>query len=375
MRRARTSLTAASAVLLLAVTAIMTSGGVGSAGADRHPGAFELRVPALPRLGPIQTVDQNDVGDPFILPVGAGVPPPTGFPYLTTGPDAYQSSAWTAATAAQAVEHGWYVLFGTTDWQENVPTAISTDLVHWTQAPDSLPVLPGWAAPSISMTWAPAAQQTGTGWVLYYSTEEAASGLECIGRALSSTPTGPYRDKSSSPMLCQRRLGGSIDPSVVKARRGATFLVWKNDGNAVHAPDSIWAQQVSADGLSLTGAPYRLLGADEAWQKGIIEAPAMIAARAGGYWLFYAGGDWNSNAYGTGLAYCRTVTGPCVETSAHPFLVTDASVISPGGLDIVTDGRGRLWAEFTALVLVPSTSHPGRYYYNRVLDIAPIFSR
>ena len=63
------------------------------------------------------------------------------------------------------MSHGWYVLFGTTDWQANVPTAISTDGIHWTQAPDSLPALPQWAAPSISMTWAPAAQRTSAGWV------------------------------------------------------------------------------------------------------------------------------------------------------------------------------------------------------------------
>ena len=44
----------------------------------------------LPRIGAAQVVDQNDVGDPFILRAG------------TT-----------------------YYLFGTTDWQSNVPTATS----------------------------------------------------------------------------------------------------------------------------------------------------------------------------------------------------------------------------------------------------------
>src|SRR6202008_3517894 len=101
-------------------------------------GQTRLRVPALPRLGPIQTVDPNDVGDPFILPVPAGVSPPTDVPYQGPGPDAYQSAPWSKTTSESAVAHGWYVLFGTTDWQANVPTAISTDGVHWTQAPDSL---------------------------------------------------------------------------------------------------------------------------------------------------------------------------------------------------------------------------------------------
>ena len=101
----------------------------------------------------------------------------------------------------------------------------------------------------------------------------------------------------------------------------------------------------------------------------------MVPARASGYWLFYAAGDWNSNRYGTGLAYCAAVIGPCTETSTQPFLATTNSLVSPGGLDTVTAHDGRLWAAFTALVLIPSTRHPGRHYYNRVLDIAPFLSR
>ena len=41
-------------------------------------------------------------------------------------------------------------------WGEGfIHLATSPDLIHWTQAPDALPVLPTWAAPSITMTWAP----------------------------------------------------------------------------------------------------------------------------------------------------------------------------------------------------------------------------
>ena len=370
-------LNVAAAVLVAVTAAVVVAGRVdASSRSDAAAGQTRLSVPALPRLGPIQTVDPNDVGDPFILPVPAGVSPPTDVPYQGPGPDAYQSAPWSKTTIESAVAHGWYVLFGTTDWQANVPTAISTDGVHWTQAPDSLPTLPRWAAPSISMTWAPAAQRTSSGWVLYYSTQEQASGLECIGRAVSSTPAGPYQDQTSSPMLCQRNLGGSIDPSVVKASDGSTYLVWKSNGNAVHVPDSIWSQQLSSDGLSLRGEPHRLVGDDASWEQGTVEAPAMVAASASGYWLFYAGGNWSRpDQYATGLAYCPTPTGPCQETSTRPFLTTTPNDISPGGLDTFTDQRGQLWAAFTSLVPVPSTWHPGHVYYNRVLDIAPFLSR
>ena len=102
----------------------------------------------------------------------------------------------------------------------------------------------------------------------------------------------------------------------------------------------------------------------------------MVAASAGGYWLFYAGGNWSRpDQYATGLAYCPTPTGPCQQTSTKPFLTTTTNDISPGGLDTFTDQRGQLWAAFTSLVPVPSTWHPGHVYYNRVLDIAPFLSR
>jgi hypothetical protein len=75
------------------------------------------------------------------------------------------------------------------------------------------------------------------------------------------------------------------------------------------------------------------------------------------------------------VAYCKTIESPCVEASLVPFLATRPNLLSPGGLDTLTDSHGRRWAAFTALVRVPSTWHPGRYYYNRVLDIAPFLSR
>ena len=243
-------------IALLFAMALVTGAG--------HPAS----MPPLPRLGPAQTVDQNDVGDPFVADVGGNE----------------------------------YVRVGTTDWQSNVQTAVSTDLVHWTAVADALPKLPTWAAPSISMTWGPAMLNTRAGWVLYFSTEEQSTGLECIGRAISSSPTGPFLDTSTAPMLCQRSMGGSIDPTTVRGPGGSLYLLWKNDGNAANTPDAIWAQQLSSDGLAVRDTPHRLIGVDQPWELGIVEAPAMVRATHGGYWLFYSGGHWDSNQYATGLA-------------------------------------------------------------------------
>ena len=210
---------------------------------------------------------------------------------------------------------------------------------------------------------------------MYYSTEEQASRLECIGRAVSASPAGPYRDTDLVADAVPAHPGRVDRPVRHREPRRVDYLVWKSNGNAARVPDSIWSQQLSSDGLSLQGAPHRLIGDDASWELGTVEAPAMVAASTGGYWLFYAGGNWSRpNQYATGLAYCSTPTGPCRETSSKPFLTTMSNDISPGGLDMFTDQRGRLWAAFTSLVPVPSAWHPGHVYYNRVLDVAPFLT-
>lgn len=331
-------------VLLLVVATVTVVGSHGPAVGATPPAATQA-VSALPRLGPAQVVHTDDVGDPYILPAPGGV---HGHPEAR------------------------YVLFWTTDWQSNVPTAVSSDMVHWTRIDDALPDLPSWATPNRTMTWAPSAQKVGSSWVLYYSTQEQSSGLECIGAARSSDPAGPYVDNSTLPLVCPRGLGGAIDPSVVHTPAGA-LLVWKNDGNATHSTVGVWQQPLTADGAGLTGSPVRLLAADEAWQGGIIEGPSMLAASHGGWWLFYSGGSWLSNSYATGVAFCATVAGPCRETSARPFLAGLPTSVSPGGLETFTDNSGVLWASWSAFPSAPANAEDGMAM-NRVLEIAPVAS-
>ncbi len=300
----------------------------------------------LPVLGNSQVVEPDDVGDPFVLTVPAG------------------------AAGNQNVR---YVLYWTTDWRSNVPTAVSGDLVHWRRVADSLPTLPTWAVPSRTMTWGPTVQHVGRQWVLYYSTQDARSGLECIGRATSPRPTGPFTDRSAAPLVCQTGLGGDIDPSVVTDASGASSLLWKNDGNATGVPVGIWEQSLGPDGLTLTGSPVRILGADQAWEHGIIEGPAMLASTKGGWWLFYSGGTWQSNTYDTGVAWCATVSGPCRATSDVPLLASTPTAVSPGGFDTFVDGTGKLWASYSAFPHQPADARAAMAE-DRVLEIAPVLS-
>ena len=327
---------AGAAVLALAGWAVYGGG-------SRVPAARSLGT--LPRLGPAMGVEYDDVGDPYVLTVPGG-----------------------------GGRNGGYVLFWTTDWQSNVPTAVSTDLRHWTRVADALPVLPKWALPSISLTWAPSAQAVPGGWVLYYSTEDAALNVECIGAAFSTRPAGPYTDRSPRPLVCQPGLGGSIDPSVVRAGSGPDrYLVWKNDGNAAGRPSGIWEQQLTPQGMVLAGPAHRLIGATQPWEEGIVEGPAMLADSQGGYWLFFSGGRWQSDTYGTGLWWCAAISGPCRPSRAGPFLSSTAGAVSPGGFDTFTDLSGRLWASWSAFPSAPAGARAAMAE-NRVLEIAPVLS-
>ena len=321
------------------------------------------RLPAagLPTLGSSMAVEVdnpalNDIGDPYVLPVPAGV---------------------------DGLSAPGYALYWTTDWSANVPTAVSTDLVHWRRVADALPVLPSWAllvqpspqfgaAAGVStMTWGPTVHQVAGGWVLYYSTEDANTRRECIGTAFSTSPTGPFADHSRAPLVCQASLGGDIDPSVVVRAPGDLALIWKNDGNANGTPVSIWEQSLSPDGQGTVGSPVRLIGADETWEHGIIEGPAMLADTKGGWWLFYSGGTWQSDTYDTGVAWCATVAGPCREPLNSPLLSSTPTAVSPGGLDTFVAHDGKLWASYSAFPSAPPDARAAMAS-PRVLELAPV---
>ncbi|HET9691320.1 MAG TPA: glycoside hydrolase family 43 protein [Acidimicrobiales bacterium] len=341
--------------------AVAVAASVATAASVRASGA---PAPGLPRLGTSVAVevddpDLNDMGDPVVVAVPAGVGGLTAPGYAV---------AWT------------------TDWSANVPVAVSTDLRHWRRVPDALPRLPRWAAvvappgrwhepPGVStMTWGPTIRQVGGSWVLWFATESAATHTECIGVATAPGPLGPYASTAAAPLVCQPALGGDIDPSVITVPGGGLALVWKNDGNAVGAPVGIWEQRLTRGGTAVAGAPVRLLGADAAWEHGIVEGPAMLAASHGGYWLFFSGGTWQSNTYDTGVAWCATVAGPCRDVSPRPLLASTPTAVSPGGLDTFVDHAGRLRAAYSAFPSAPADARAAMAS-PRVLELAPVLSR
>jgi beta-xylosidase len=241
----------------------------------------------------------------------------------------------------------WFA-YATGDLVVNLQVARSADLVRWQRLGDALPELPAWSVLQKGLTWAPEVAQTPAGFVLYYTLRHAESGRQCISVAVAERPEGPFRDTRQQPLVCQRRLGGSIDPHRFVDRDGADYLLWKNDGNCCGLPTELWGQRLDDDGLKLVGAPASLgVRDDAAWEGDLIEAPTLW--REGDtYYLFFSANDYGSRDYAVGYATAREVLGPYRDGPANPILRSRGAAAGPGGQAVVQDGDGGLWLAYHA---------------------------
>jgi beta-xylosidase len=238
---------------------------------------------------------------------------------------------------------GTYYAYATNGNGANIQTATSKDLVHWKPGPDAIPKLGPWAQPS--QTWAPEvlARSDGT-YVLYYT---ASAGQQCVGRAVSKTPQGPFVDSWTAPLVCQHSDGGSIDPSPFRDSDGSLYLYWKNDGNSLGEPTKIWAQRLSADGTQLVGAAVATGETnDQVWEANVVEGPVMWK-HDGRYVLFYSGGNYADDTYAVGYATCKGPLGPCTDAPGNPILKTKCRAHGPGHNALIEVG-GQTWIVYHA---------------------------
>lgn len=238
----------------------------------------------------------------------------------------------------------WYLVH-TNAGGHNVPVMTSPDLVTWTPAGDALPELPAWADPG--KTWAPEVIALAADrYVMYPTVADRASGRQCIAAAVATQPAGPYTSQGTGPLICQADLGGSIDASPFRDTDGSLYLLWKNDGNAIGADTWLWAQRLSADGLTLTGEPARLLKQTEAWEGRVVEGP-FLWRRDGRLYLFYAANAYDRADYAEGYAVCETPLGPCVKAAENPILSSRQEASGPGHASMV-EHDGRTWLLYHA---------------------------
>ena len=282
---------------------------------------------------------------------------------------------------------GGYLAFATnaTGLRANVQVARSSDLSQWSLIKrngslyDAMPTLPIWASPG--HTWAPEVIRIGGRYLLYFTARERNSGLQCIGVAAADAPLGPYVSAATEPLLCQRDLGGTIDPSPFRDADGTIYLYYKNDGNnpSVLKSSQVWVQRLSPDGLSLTGVATPLIRNELRWEWRVVESPAMTRSANGDYILFFSANHFGWEAdqrlsnYAIGYAKCRGPEGPCVKAKANPILKSYHSkrrgCLSGPGHQTVLEAAGRQYLVFHAWSATAACrpANKGRYMY-----IAPL---
>jgi beta-xylosidase len=250
-----------------------------------------------------------------------------------------------------------YYAYATNASGKNVQVARSGDLVHWDMLPDAMPALPTWANPGGSYVWAAQAIQIGDKYVLYYVARDQQSNKQCVGVATSDRAEGRFKDTSDHALVCQADEGGTIDPRPFNDGH-ALYLYFKNDGNCCGLTTYLYVQQLTANGLGLTGKPTRLVHNDQAWEGNVVEAPEMFKHNSK-YYLFFSGNSYAGVNYAVGYAVCQTATGPCTDAPNNPILASKVKkqpfVIGPGGQSVVQVGN-QTWIMYHAWNVNPDGS-------------------
>lgn len=117
----------------------------------------------------------------------------------------------------------------------------------------------------------------------------------------------------------------------------------------------VYAQRLGADGVTFLGEPTIVLANDREWEGHLIEGP-WVTRHDGRYWLFYAGNDFSTPAYGIGVAVADHPLGPYVKQD-EPLLRSTREWTAPGHASVAPGPDGAPHLFFHAF-------HPGTGGYN-----------
>jgi arabinan endo-1,5-alpha-L-arabinosidase len=117
----------------------------------------------------------------------------------------------------------------------------------------------------------------------------------------------------------------------------------------------IYAQRLADDGESLVGERHIVLANDLDWEGHLIEGP-WVTLQQGRYWLFYAGNDFSTPAYGIGVAVADRPLGPYAK-QPEPLLRSTRTWTAPGHASVAPGLDGEPHLFFHAF-------HPGTGGYN-----------
>lgn len=232
--------------------------------------------------------------------------------------------------------NGRYYLYPTTDgyagWSGTYYKAFSSsDLVTWTDHGVILDHGPdvSWADNS---AWAPAVTQKNGRYYLYFSGGLATGNTaKQLGVAVSTSPTGPFRDALGRPLVPSGQFSGgqAIDPMVFTDDDGRSYLYW-GQGVARVVP-------LNDDMVSFNAAQVRTIT-----PSGFNEAP-FVFKRNGIFYLMWSENDTRSEDYRVAYATGTSPLGPWTNRGVVLQKRTDLGVRGPGHHSVVKAPGSDTW--------------------------------
>jgi beta-xylosidase len=255
---------------------------------------------------------------------------------------------------------GVYYCYATESGVPGFQVLESTDLVAWTHR--GVALVPAW---SDGHHWAPEVVARDDGFWMFYSARNRRSSEHDLAAAWSRSPTGAFEhravlvetphasaaatgrgpgtaassamakgssDSPASPDEFERR--GAIDAHVFTDVDGRQYLLYSQEW-----PRRLVLRELASDMTTLIGKPVDLIEPDQAWEMGVVEAPAMVR-RDGVYHLFYSGGAFEGrkggSLYGVGHASASGVRGPYVKTGEPILSSVAGETYGPGHVCVLT---------------------------------------
>lgn len=180
---------------------------------------------------------------------------------------------------------------------------------------DALPGGPGaWAEPGGAI-WAPGVARYGDRYFMFYTASRKDSGQKCIGRAISSSARGPFRNAGEWACPPGGRWAIDANPFV---GGGSLYVTYRDDAIASGAETGISTVRTDSEGRAVWSTRRDVLkSTDITWDtRGtsggthVVENPSMWRRANGTWYLMYSGNNWDSARYSTGIAECGTTPLP-----------------------------------------------------------------
>ncbi|MFW6691377.1 family 43 glycosylhydrolase [Streptomyces sp. MAR4 CNX-425] len=174
---------------------------------------------------------------------------------------------------------------------------------------DALPGGPGaWAEPGGAI-WAPGVARYGDRYFMFYTASRRDSGQKCIGRAVSGSARGPFRN--AGEWACPPRGRWAIDANPFTGG-GRLYVTYRDDAITAGAETGISTVRTDSAGRAVWSTRRDVLkSTDITWDTRrtgggthVVENPSMWRRANGTWYLMYSGNNWDSARYSTGIAEC-----------------------------------------------------------------------